>query len=222
MGSDALLAHYQRQKLSMGVEMRRSTSLAVLCFAAFSVFPRSIIASGLDQSCLKSMDIAPAMKVTIGAEQMSCGDAERYRGTLFLKLDGLVDAKSDAALKTLHTNVAALEAEIALLEKVDSGFPADDVAGAFLATIGLTACSNLAAPACGLAIVGKVLANYTLIGGGSDQAARKKHIAALKALVSEQKEAVKKLTAAQLGPGGAAAVTQFNQLCATIRTNCLK
>ncbi len=186
------------------------------------LFCPSVFSANLDPSCLKSLQVKNK-KVTLDNRTLSCPLLEASRGQLFLKASELLNSDGISATNTSLLAIAALELELdkdKKMLKADKGDYIESVSvGNIIATMGLIGCPSSAGLGCVVSVAGFVWAKYGIINGAASIATKKKAI-------NELKQRLTKIKNTSQGALNIAAkkdhlIGQFNQLCQTIKKQCL-
>ena len=181
-------------------------------------WPSLTSAQNIPPSCLVSFNVKDKAFVSNNST-LSCVLMERRRGEMFAainKLDAAGTLDGPAIAKQIGTVNSKLLQEENAFNWTGWGL---SLSGNFLSTLGLASCV-VPSPGCALAVVGKVLSVVAIVDTATDEAAKRKASAQVRAELDALQKKVAQAKPA-MGPTRGQLVKDSIQLCEAVQRQCL-
>lgn len=201
-----------------------SREMRTLCVILFDVASLSVAFAAhaaVDPHCLQSFAVNNISVVPIGSESIRCVEVEKYRETLFKRIDQMSTQQNQQLLRAKES-LDKMQGELDKIASASGSVPAVDIASNFIATVGLSACLKANEAGCIMAVVGKVLGEFSLISSQSSESVRKSAISNLRQQLGDARTQIDGAGAGDVANALTQTVNEFNAMCASVRQTCMK
>ena len=198
--------------------MRNTPALMRWTVLLAAGWPVLTSAQNIPQSCLMSFNVKNKTFVSNNAT-MSCMLMEQRRGEMFTAINNF-DAAGAVDGPALAKEIGAINSKLLQAEStVNWTAWGLNLSGNFLSTLGLASCVA-PSPGCAGAVIGKVLSLVGIVDTATDEAAKRKASAELRADLDALQKKVAQAKPA-MGSTRSQLVKDSIQLCDAVRQQCL-